>query len=425
MVDFKYKLSVSALAGCALAVLFACTYHVGWVVREFSMEDVIFLLVLTLLVPLALIFIAAIKERIKTLVLFANAMLFVVSMYVVLINGVNYVLPKDMRLVLLVKVFYFTLLGTCITFTAIAQRELFRLARASGAWGLFFSCSLVIGGSLTALVVSLGNNGWFFHVIISALMLLSSLFLYLFTAKKPVLDQARLYHQKQVLETHVVKDKAKGVKIFLYSLLTILNLALVIGVNGMVLQEAAYSKVNWHFYLVFIIGGPAGIFTARVVFQDLHREKRSPEKEKQVQVGWLVLFFLQAVSLFTVYYLEIFVPGFHGSLQAQFVDGLAFSFVLSSFLMVILVLHPLRKSHVYYMLLVYFLCFGIAVGAALKGIAVLGDFTGELQVYFPYILVINATIFLVLVSLLVVTIFIRSMLSPSTRRRLKTGVAQR
>ncbi|MFX0098917.1 MAG: hypothetical protein ACFFCS_05000 [Candidatus Hodarchaeota archaeon] len=417
----KYKFSVSVLAGSAITVLLATTYHVGWSIREFGeLEEILLLLVLTFLVPLILIFVASIRENIKNVVLFANAMLFIVSMYVVLLNGVNYVLPKDMRFDLMPKVFYLMLLGSCITFVSISSRELLRLSRTSKSWELYILLTFVVAGLLLALIVSLGSNGWFLNLIISAIILLASLLFYLSTAKQMVLDQVKLYHQKSLLGEYFVKDKSKGIKVGFYSFVTILNLGLLLGINGMALQEVDYSGINWNFYIAFIFGGPAGIFVSRAIFGNIHSLKRTPGKERHVQVGWLAVLMLQILSTFTGYHLEIVVPGFHGSLDAQFIDGLMFSFVISSFLMVILVLHPPRSSHRFYMLIIYFLVLGLSIGSALKATAVLGVFTEEVQVYFPYILYIQAPLILVII-LLFITIFIRSIPSRATIARLKTG----
>ncbi|MHA1681472.1 MAG: hypothetical protein ACTSUE_10710 [Promethearchaeota archaeon] len=406
--DKKISLCISILFGVSISSFFSITFHVGWMFRDLDGAEIISLFLLGIALPFGLILVSGISEFFKNIVLISAVVLFVIASYFLLLESPNGLIPTNMSLSRTTMMMFFMTIGMATCMVGLSIAEMARLSRDGGGWGLFLLVSTAITGALAAFYVSSMSLGWLYDYLLPMIFLPGAVLLYFAFYNDRAYQRFKEITSNKVLAECSIKDKMKGAKIALVSIISMLNMGIIIGVNGLNLPAADYSAINWIFYLLAGAGGIVGflighLFTSKIAPVNSSRRKAILSQE------YIFLFlFLQSAIVSIFIFLELSIPGYHGSILAQVLDGFMFGVVFLLFFHFSIQQHPPRAHQLFHALLFFLGFVLLVVMNFVKGIPMKeGEFEDIAKNYLIYIVIIELVLFSVPIILTTITICIR------------------
>ncbi len=396
-------ISLSVLLGAMLASLFIFTHYFGYLAQRIDDEGYI-ALGIGVLMPALLILVINLNERVKKIVLFACCVLFVIGSYVVMLGNPNFPIP-DFSMDLTSTYFFFLSTGGLICAVQIAAADLVRAVHESKSW-VYFALAMGLGGFVTFTALFLAPLGWLFLIMVVDYVLPAALLVYFLFYPDGVEGEASMkaLHAPSTSKAYSIHDTTKGLKLALYTILTCFAIIATLGLNGMALEpsETIYNG-SW-MWLGFAIGGVAIIFIAKMFAKDVFVTVDAPDRKPVSQLAWIMTEVIQLGLSVFVAIAVLYVPGFHGTILAYILAGIAVGFNIGAFFTIIAQQHPPKSVYAYLSLLTFFLVFTVVATNYLK--TLISDYDGLLDIaeYIMYVLGALVIILVVLIIAQAVTI---------------------
>nr|MDO8086995.1 hypothetical protein [Candidatus Sigynarchaeum springense] len=373
-------------SGLAAASFFLVTFNTGWMLRE--LEDVHYAVLIscTLLVPVAVVIIAGVNDRVRRVMMLVMLCLFEGCSYYVVMTMPNAAINTSFIFYTTSIAVYSLMLGSAMSITMISIAELGRLSRSVPKWPLLVCVALAIPGVFMAASLAAGFSGWVQNVLLA--MMLQPAGLLAFTAGFPTGDRnglESLLDPAGLRSVHVV-NPLKGGFLALFYLVNGLNAGLLVGINGMGLAPSFFVHENVWFYASIGLGAAAGTGFSAVAMQKMLLVPGSQRKDRDARVLLLVTFTIQFLSWAWVIWAEITVAGFHGSLVAQVAGGAVVGLIVSLVITTALVLHPPRGFVAHAMLPALTIGAFIVAGQMVKAIPLGSEGIESALEYLPWVL---------------------------------------
>ncbi len=374
-------------SGLAAASFFLVTFNTGWLLRE--LDDVLYavLLACTLLVPTGVVFIASVSDRVRRVLMLLLLGLFEACSYVVVTTMQNAVFNTAYIFYISSITVYSVMLGSALSIMMASLAELGRVSRSVTAWPLLLCIALAVPGLFMAASLAAGFSGWMQNVLLA--MILQPAGLLAFLVGFPTGDReglASLLDPADLRPAHVVNPR-KGGFLTLYYLLNGLNIALLVGVNGMGLNASFFVHENVLFYASIGIGVVAGAGIAFVAARKLLLVPGSVRKDRDARLLLLGALTVQLLSWLWVILSEIAVGGFHGSIAAQLAGGAVIGIIISLQFAVAIVHHPPRGFVAHVMLPAFCIGAFLVAGQMVKAISLGSEGIESALEYLPWVLV--------------------------------------
>jgi hypothetical protein len=137
--------AVSAMfSGLAAASFFLVTFNTGWILRELDDMLYVVLIVCTLLVPLAVMFIANVNDRVRRALMLALLGLFEVCSYIVVTTMQNAGVNTSYIFYAGSITWYSLMVGSALSIMMASLAELGRVSRSVPAWPLLACLAFAI-----------------------------------------------------------------------------------------------------------------------------------------------------------------------------------------------------------------------------------------------------------------------------------------
>ena len=380
----KILLVSSVLLGFSLASTFLLTFYFGFIAKRISDEGYIPLALFGLIIPFLIILVANINELIKKIVLLASAALSITGSYFILLLVPNFILP-DFQLDDLSLYMYFLTVGSSFILTMISFAEVARLAREEKS-SLFMGISFLLSGLITGLVLFFtASAGWLYPMMIINYFVPTGILIYFWFYPEGK-DGERSLRNIQTPETiakYQISDTTKGLKLTFTTIIACFGIIGCIGVNGMGLTNEQLYTENWIFWIMAGVGGFLISIIAKFTVFRTTKKEASTSKTIKSQVQWILFIIIIALSVVLVYVVDYLIPGLHATIYSHVIDGILLGVIIASFLGIVIMQHPPRSTYAYYMMMMFFLVFSVAVGNYLKTLVGPDDFAeyGEYVLY--------------------------------------------
>ncbi|MHA1369134.1 MAG: hypothetical protein ACTSWN_17175 [Promethearchaeota archaeon] len=422
MKNHRALIGITCLFACSISVIFSATYFIGWLIREIQIDNLGYFLLLTSLVPIVSAILSGFGEKLKYIVGFANMLLFVIAFYLYLPNVTNALVPEGLYVSTNAWIYFSLILGATFSFFMIGSCEIARLSRTMPhEWQFLIGIAFIAGNIATAAIVYYSGLGWLVSLVIPMIMMPASLSIYYLLNPLKNIDRSKMKRERETLEQYVIKDKSKGFKLVIFSIFTLFNLGLLLGVNGIELSNFAYHSTNWTLYIFIGIGSGLTIYLAWIFTMDLVFQRSSRAKEFKSQVVWLIVVGAQFTLTFIALYLENFNYVYHGTLVFNTLDGLIIGIHLGLYYYILMLQHVKRMFNIYVMLGIFMLAFFIALGNTVKGVVIIGGtYTGMME-YYTILIEIDSLIFIFTIIPIVATTIIRGVKMLKTPTNNKKG----
>nr|MDO8110703.1 hypothetical protein [Candidatus Sigynarchaeota archaeon] len=398
-----FSASIVVNFGLSAAAFMLVAFHIGGVVRDITTSGTLSLLLVFFIVPMFVVFLGILVEKWKPLLMICIMAAFEGSSYYVLVVFPNAAGNVGYRYDIMSIGIYALMLGSALSLFMVATADMAALARKNPSWPAFLGTGLTIPGIIVAAAISWSTGGWFHHLLLAMGIVPVSLSFYF---KAYPLDQQRnvfMLEEPGEVSKRAIRDLLKGGKLALFTVITCANVLLMIGVNGLGQNMAFYVNMNWMFYVSTSIGVGIGVVVGWLRARALMQMPASNEqKSRDATISWLGALILQVMACIVALSLELIVPGYRGSAGAQMVDGITVGSILALYLVVIFPQHPPRAFRPFYMFMVYFIGFAMAVGNGVKAIVTTESDFRELIGYLPYVFAIEFAIMTWLVLYLLV-----------------------
>ncbi|MFX0098919.1 MAG: hypothetical protein ACFFCS_05010 [Candidatus Hodarchaeota archaeon] len=407
-----YMIGTTFLFSFAFSSFLIAIFYFGWPAENMDDNGWYALAGFVMLLPILILILANIGEKIKKIVLFIFAAAGIVASYFVLVGVPNYLIPtfamEDLTLYM-----YFLMIGSNIGVLIISAAEMLRSARGSSSQGLMMAVAMAISGVIIAVVILIGANGWLYSIMLNNYIIPVALLLYFLFYPEELEKELHELQEPEKIQEVFVRDTTKGLKLALYTVLTCLNVMLVIAINGLGIPRADFYELNWVFWLMVGLGSAGLAFVTWMLNGKDLNEQKTAGIQKWLQIKWIILLLAQCAGFAICIFLEFFLPGFHESIYSHLVGGLVVGVNLGIFLVIVLIQHPPKSMLSYIMWLVLFVAISMTVGSYVK---VMGTNFPELvetitDDYFLYIIGAYVILIGLLIAFQVVTIVKKSVVA--------------
>jgi hypothetical protein len=266
---------------------------------------------------------------------------------------------------------------------------------------------LIIPGIIIGTNMLADLQGWFHFVIVA--MIIVPVVTMLHYLEYPVQQNqaaSNIQHPKDVL-VESIRDPTKGVKLFLFTSITTMHLALLIGLNGLRMDLYFFSTTNWLFYFSISGGAAACVALGWFLSRRVHGLGITGDAAREARITWFWALIVQCIGWLATASCEVMVTGYHGTLVAQLVDGIVLSVMITTYFVVIFQQHPPRCVKAYVMLVTFFIAFGIAAGSYLKVVPTSQSEFRALVKYLPVIFEIEFVAIIILILLLFIPAWLK------------------
>ena len=360
-----YQLGTTLLFSFAFSSFLISIFYFGWPVENMDENGYYGLAGLCMLLPIVMLIIANLNEKAKKIVLFAVAAAGIVASYFVLVGVPNYLIPTfamdDVTLYM-----YFLMIGANITTLMISAAEMLRSARGAKSQGMMMAAALAIAGGIVAIVIVIGGNGWLYSIMLNNYIIPVGLLVYFLWYPEELEADLHELQEPGKIRSVFVQDNTKGLKMTIYTVLTCLNLLLVIAINGLGIPREDFYELNWIFWLMVGIGSAALALVTWLLNGKALNEEKTAGVQKLLQIKWILLLVVQNIAFLIYMMLEFFVPGFHTSIYSHLVGGLVLGVNIGIFLVIVLIQHPPKSMFAYIMWLVLFVAVSMTLGSYVK-----------------------------------------------------------
>ncbi len=404
----QYSISVLVLFTIAMVNLFLVTFHAGWAFREVYEEDILLMLLTVLLVPVFVLILANLNERIKHLVIFIVGIMHVVISYVLVLLVPNFLIPYNLRLDRVLFIMFFLLVASAESLAMIAFAEMTRLSRMVGwkSWSLLVVAGVATAGLSTAAFIPLGFKGWLAYFMVSNIIVPTALLAFFLLYPRFHEQEIRQPTTPPFTRPYFVSDPLKGGKLALLTIQTCVYAVLMFGLSGLGLPDSSFPGRNWTYYLGIIIGAAIGLPLLLLFSRLFFKTPGSKRNDVLSQVAWVPGLVLSPLFFFVLIH-DLVVPGMHGSAEGLIILGLATGLLLMTFFAAIPVHFPPRSYNAMYMLLFFFLVFSIVTGNYLKGVPVNAEDFAAIVDYAEYFGYLMIAVALIEIPLIVITICVK------------------
>jgi hypothetical protein len=374
-------------SGLAAASFFLVTFNTGWILRELDDTLYVVLVACTLLVPIIVMFIANVSDRVRRALMLVMVVMFEICSYVVVTTMQNAGVNTAYIFYAASITWYSLMLGSALSIMMASLAELGRISRSVPAWPLLVCMALAMSDVFLAANLAAGFSGWVQNVLLAMIIQPAGLLLFLlgFPSEDKV-GLESLLNPAELRPAHVV-NPLKGGFLTLYYLVNGLNVGLLVGVNGMGLSPSFFVHENVLFYVSIALGVAAG---AGVAFEAVRKLLLAPGSARKDRDARLLLLGTLAVQLLTwlgVILSEITVGGFHGSVAAQVAGGAVVGLVVCFEIAVAIVHHPPRSFVAHVMFPAFCIGAFLVAGQMVKAISLGSEGIESALEYLPWVLV--------------------------------------
>lgn len=399
-------IGLTILPATALSSFFIVSNMTGFLLEKTEDAGYISLALAGLLYPLGMLFIANFNERAKLAAITITASMAVVSSYFVMLGVPNFRIPA-FEVDLTTLTMYFLSMASSMALAVISISDLLSKARGLEERVTVFSVAFLAAGGITAIGISLGSLGWLIPIMFSDYLVPGGLLVHVILRSSIKVDYPNIevIHKPARIKKYWIKERNKAFKLTVYTIISSLQIALLLGVNGLALDPEVYYGDTW---LLWLFIGAGCLITGMLVVPRLfknHEEEFSKEKIIKSNISWLMISILQSSFFFVIVTLNLNVPTYHGSIVAFMVDGAVLGFMLMVFWHIVMVQHPPKSMRLFLMLMSFFLCISFIAGTYLKSLTSvsLSDFE-EIMDYAIYLYLAFVVALVILVIAFLVTI---------------------
>ncbi|HME53445.1 MAG TPA: hypothetical protein VKM55_14570 [Candidatus Lokiarchaeia archaeon] len=390
--------------GLSLAAFTLLSFHAGWILRGFETESLGIVFSIMAGIPVASLLVVIAREKVARFVLLVMTIMFEASGYVVSLSYPNNVMDVGYWDVPALTISFAIFLGCMLSLLMLSAIEPTTSIGSLESRIKFLVASMLFPGTIVGFAILVATQDWSSFVILAMIIAPVAVIFQLMGDKKPGTKKTNI--QDQGIDGISSKDPIKGLKLVLFLLVALVNVILMIGLDGIALEPNFYVTNNWLFY-IFMAGGANFILLAMMLASTtIQQEKPTPSSKKR-SMTWLAIVIVQFVMWLIAISCELLIPGYHGSALAQVTSGFTAGIIIVTTLQVVVMQQPPRHAGANTMLMIFFLGLSIVLGQYLKIVPTsLTDFRGLVK-YIPYVFGIEFLLVISLSILLIIPIIVK------------------